>query len=193
MSTNIIFETHSWSEDNDRGIATGWLDGRLSDRGKRLARELGERHHHDGTAMVFTSDLARAVETAEIAFAGTGITIIKDARLRECNYGQWNGIPVAQLEASRLLHIDNPYPGGESYCQVVDRVASFLADLARNWDGVRVLIIGHSATRWALDHLLTSVPLEHLVSAPFGWREGWSYILPSGQHGHHETSTGALR
>jgi 2,3-bisphosphoglycerate-dependent phosphoglycerate mutase len=192
VSTEIIFETHSWSEDNDRGIATGWLDGRLSERGRRLAIELGERRRRDGIAVVFTSDLGRAVETAQIAFAGTGITIIQDARLRECNYGQWNGMPVAQLEASRPIHIDDPYPDGESYRQVVDHVGSFLADLAQNWDGARVLIIGHSATRWALDHLLNGVPLEHLVSAPFGWYEGWSYTLPSGWNWDHETPHSAL-
>src|SRR5437879_11408859 len=99
VSTDIVFETHSWSEDNDRGIATGWLDGRLSERGRRLAIELGQRHCRDGIAIVLTSDLGRAVETAEIAFARTATTIIRDPRLRECNYGQWNGMPVAQLEA----------------------------------------------------------------------------------------------
>ncbi|MGZ6363274.1 MAG: histidine phosphatase family protein [Ktedonobacterales bacterium] len=101
-------------------------------------------------------------------------------------------MPVAQVEASRPLHIDAPYLGGESYRQVVDRVASFLADLARNWDGARVLIIGHSATRWALDYLLTGVPLERLVRAPFGWREGWAYTLLSGWSGDHDTPDGTL-
>ncbi|GAA3422731.1 histidine phosphatase family protein [Streptosporangium vulgare] len=64
MPMEIVFETHSWSEDNDRGIATGWLPGRLSERGRHLAGELGGRRRGDGLAAVFTSDLARAVETA---------------------------------------------------------------------------------------------------------------------------------
>lgn len=179
MSVDIVYETHSWSEDNDRGIATGWLDGRLSERGRLLAAELGQRRLHDGIAAVYTSDLGRAVETAAIAFDGSGMPIIQDARLRECNYGRLNGMPVAQLEADRLAHIDEPYPDGESYRQVVVRVAAFLTDLARDRDGTRVLLIGHAATRWALDHLLTGVPLEQLVAAPFAWREGWSYSLPS--------------
>jgi alpha-ribazole phosphatase/probable phosphoglycerate mutase len=41
MVTEIVFETHSWSTDNDRGVATGWLPGRLSERGRALAAELG--------------------------------------------------------------------------------------------------------------------------------------------------------
>ncbi|MDI5938350.1 histidine phosphatase family protein, partial [Micromonospora sp. DH15] len=87
MSTRIVFETHSWSEDNDRGVATGWLPGRLSARGRALAAELGDRRRHDGIAAVFTSDLRRAVETAEVAFGGTGIPVLYDWRLRECDYG----------------------------------------------------------------------------------------------------------
>lgn len=180
LSTEIVYETHSWSEDNERGIATGWLDGRLSDRGRLLAAELGQRRRHDGIAAVYTSDLRRAVETAEIAFAGSDIPIIQDARLRECDYGQLNGMPVARLGGNRMAHLDDPYPDGESYRQVVARMAVFLADLARERDGSRVLLIGHSATLWALDHLLAGVPLEQLLCAPFAWREGWSFTLPAG-------------
>ncbi len=180
MSVELVYETHSISEDNERGIATGWLDGRLSARGRQLAAELGARRRNDGLAVIFTSDLGRAVETATIAFAGMDIPILRDARLRECNYGQLNGMPVARLTAERMRHIDEPYPGGESYRQVIHRMDSFLTDTASRWDGTRVLVIGHAATRYALDHLLNGVPLEQLVDAPFQWREGWLYRLPSG-------------
>ena len=94
MSVEIVFETHAISEDNERGIATGWLPGRLSAAGRRLARELGDRHRDDHLAAVFSSDLARAVETAAIAFSGTGLTVRADPRLRECDYGTLNGEPV---------------------------------------------------------------------------------------------------
>jgi broad specificity phosphatase PhoE len=59
----------------------------------------------------------------------------------------------------------------------VDRLAAFLADLRRDWDGCRVLVIAHAAPRYGLDHLLKGVPLEDLVDAPFGWQEGWEYTL----------------
>lgn len=97
MPIDIAFETHSISEDNEPGIATGWLPGRLSARGRALARELGERHRSDGTAAVFSSDLARAVETVEIAFAGQALPIHTDPRLRECDYGELSGASVELL------------------------------------------------------------------------------------------------
>lgn len=71
----VIYETHSISTGNVAGIATGWGHGRLSVTGQQQARELGERRRQDGIAVVFTSDLQRAVETAEIAFAGTDIPV----------------------------------------------------------------------------------------------------------------------
>ena len=173
----IVFETHATTTDNERGFATGWLAGQLSETGKRQARALGERRRA-GVVAVFTSDLGRAVETAEIAFLGAGIPIYHDWRLRECDYGALNGMPVAQVDVERSRRIDEPFSGGESYREVVARMRSFLDDLARSWDDGRVLVIGHSATRWALDHLLAGAPLADLVAASFDWQEGWFYTLP---------------
>lgn len=148
MAVAIVLETHSVTTDNEAGVATGWLDGRLSERGRIRATELGRRRRNDGVAAVFASDLGRAVETVELAFGGSGIPVHRDARLRECNYGTWNGMPVSRL--------------------------------ARDWDGARVVVVGHSATRWALDHLLAGAVLHEVMVAPFAWQEGWLYTLPTG-------------
>ena len=59
MAIELVFETHSITVDNELGKATGWLPGRLSDRGRTLAKRLGDRRADDGIAAVFTSDLAR--------------------------------------------------------------------------------------------------------------------------------------
>lgn len=53
----------------------------------------------------------------------------------------------------------------------------FLADVATEHESGRIVVIGHGATRWALEHLLEGVPLEELVSAPFEWQVGWLYEL----------------
>lgn len=180
MTVDIVFETHSLTEDNENGIASGWLPGALSVRGQRFAAELGDRRRDDGLAAVFVSDLHRAVETARIAFAGTELPVHQDARLRECDYGELNGCPVADLAGQRARRIDEPFPGGQSYRQVIQATSEFLHDLAAGWNGRRVLVISHSANKWALDCLLTGAAIEDLVDAPFGWREGWDYTLPDG-------------
>jgi 2,3-bisphosphoglycerate-dependent phosphoglycerate mutase len=175
--TTVVFETHSWSTDNERGIATGWLPGALSERGRTLAAELGVRRRDDGIAAVFSSDLERAAETTRIAFAGSSVPILLDWRLRECNYGEFNGAPAEQVAAERQARRSIPYPGGESWQQAVARVSEALADLRRWWPNDRVLVIGHVATRWALDQLVNGDCLETLIESDFGWREGWEYDL----------------
>jgi broad specificity phosphatase PhoE len=179
----IVYETHSTTTDNENGIATGWLGGRLSVEGRRQAAELGERRRNDGIAAAFVSDLARAQETAEIALGGSGMPLFQDARLRECDYGELNGMPVARLATERGRHIEEPWPGGESYRQVVDRTREFLRDLAGSWQGRRVLLISHSANRWALQHLLAGADLGDLVDAPFNWRDGWLFEVAAGWTG----------
>ncbi len=179
----VVYETHSVTADNEAGVATGWLPGRLSERGRRLAAELGERRRQDNITAVFVSDLRRAVETAEIAFGRSGIPIHRDVRLRECNYGELNGASVTRLAPERARRIDVPYPGGQSYLDVVAQTREFLRELVADWDGSRVVVVAHSANRWALDHLLKGWPLEHLVDAPFEWQPGWLYRLPTGWTG----------
>jgi 2,3-bisphosphoglycerate-dependent phosphoglycerate mutase len=178
MSIDIIFETHSTSEDNEHGIATGWLPGRLSARGRQQARELGRRRRDDDISLVLCSDLARAVETASIAFEGSPMPVLLDWRLRECDYGDRNGTPAADLLRDRRRHLDRPHPGGESWRQAVERVGRSLADLPRRGDGRRILIIGHVATRWGLDAAMAGASLLDLVDRPFDWRPGWMYRVP---------------
>lgn len=179
MPVEIVYETHATTVDNETGIATGWLPGRLSAEGRMQARDLGFRRRTDGTTTVFSSDLARAVETAEIAFSGSDIPTYQDRRLRECNYGRLNGTPATQLAAIRSQHLHDPFPEGQSYRDVVDQTSDFLTELARGWNNQKVLLIAHSANRWALDHLLHGVPLETLLEAPFAWQPGWHYTLPT--------------
>ena len=173
----LVYETHSTTTDNERGIATGWLPGELSERGREQVRELGRRRRDDGIDAVFSSDLRRAVHTAELAFPGGEVPLHEDARLRECDYGDLNGRAAVEVTATRLDRIETPFPNGESYRDVVGRTRAFLADLLREHDNARVLVIAHSANRWAIEHLVHGTPLADLIEERFEWRPGWEYVL----------------
>jgi alpha-ribazole phosphatase/probable phosphoglycerate mutase len=181
VTVEVVFETHQTTEDNEAGIATGWLPGRLSALGRAQAGELGERRGNDGLAVVFSSDLRRAVETVELAFAetapSTGRPTLLDWRLRECDYGELNGTPRDRVLVDRAAHLTTPYPSGESWQQAVDRVGWFLDDLLARWDGCRVLVVGHVATRIGLEHHLRGVPVSEALAAEFVWQPGWEYAL----------------
>ena len=78
---------------------------------------------------------------------------------------------------NRLEHIDVPFPGGESWRQAVERVAGFYEELRRERQGERVLVIGHAATRWALEFAFRGRSLEEIVAEEFVWQPGWEYVL----------------
>jgi broad specificity phosphatase PhoE len=169
----IFFETHATSVDNEAGLASGHFDCEISETGRKQAEELGGRYRSQSLAAVYCSDLRRSYLTAEIAF-GSSRPILRDARLRECHYGEMTRRPAREISAERLRHVDRPYPGGESYRQVAERTRAFLGELPA---GAGILVIGHRATSYALEHLLRGRPLEEVVTEAWQWQPGWRYQL----------------
>lgn len=172
----IIFEAHSTTFDNEAHLSSGHNDVALSPLGEQQSKEMGERYKEDHFDVIFTSDLQRAFKSAEIGF-GNEWPIIRDARLRECNYGDFTQHPSEEVEKQKLLRIYEPFPNGESYKQTTARMRTFLEELLKNYGGKRVMIIGHRATQYGLDHLINGVSLEQLTSSHFKWQPGWEYKL----------------
>ncbi|MES2953154.1 MAG: histidine phosphatase family protein [Patescibacteria group bacterium] len=173
----IIFVPHSTTLDNEAHLSSGHNDVALSPLGEQQSRkDIGEYYKDDHFDAIFCSDLQRAYKSAEIAFGDT-LPIIKDARLRECNYGDLTQHPSEEVDKQKPLRISEPFPNGESYTETTARMKSFLEDLLKNYNGKRVMVIGHRATQYGLDNLIKGIPLEQLVSAHFKWQPGWEYEL----------------
>jgi alpha-ribazole phosphatase/probable phosphoglycerate mutase len=102
---------------------------------------------------VFSSDLLRAKHSAELMFADR-IPIALDPRLRECNYGEYNGKSSDVVEPIQEQSIYTKFPNGESYENVKTRIADFLAFAKQHYDEKHIAIIGHKAPQLALDVLL---------------------------------------
>lgn len=172
----IIFESHSTTTDNESHLSSGHNDVGLSELGIKQSKELGERRGHEHFDTIFCSDLQRSYKTAEIAF-GNKFPIVKDARLRECNYGDLTCHPSSEVDPAKPLHITEPFPNGESYEQTAIRMKNFLDDLLKNYDGKRVMIIGHRATQYGLEHWIKGVSVKEAIIAPWKWQPGWIYYL----------------
>lgn len=172
--TKIIFEAHATTLDNEAGLASGHNDVALSELGEQQARELGERYAGRQFDTVFCSDLQRSYKTAELAFDDR-FPIIKDTRLRECDYGDLTQQPKEIVDGEKPQRISEPFPNGESYQQTCARVRTFLDDLKRDYDGKTVMIIGHRATQYGLENVLRGVPIAEAVTAPWHWQPGWHY------------------
>ena len=139
---------------------------------------MATRRAGDDIVRAYTSDLARAVRTAEIALAGRNIPILRDRRLRECDYGTLTRAPVSAIDTLRVASVAKRFPDGESYADVVARVKAWLDEMLsdRTASGT-ILVIGHRATFYALEHLLRGVPLADSVALPWRWQPGWTYEL----------------
>ena len=82
----------------------------LSATGEEQARLLGVRRRNDDVAAVFCSDLTRAVQTAQIAFGDRDLSIVQDARLRECDYGTLTRRSSVEIEERRAGYVASSIP-----------------------------------------------------------------------------------
>lgn len=171
---NIIFESHGTTYDNLNKVSSGHADVELSSKDIENAKELGARYKDQEFDVIFCSDLLRSYKTAELAF-GDKYKIIKDARLRECDYGDLTKHPAEEVEPQKINHITIPFPNGESYEDGLRRMKLFLDDLKTNYEGKKVLIIGHRVTQYGLEHWIKNKSLEELLTTPFRWQPGWEY------------------
>ena len=178
---DLWLEVHAQTYHNAADLASGHYDVALTEQGRAYAQSvLRARYAPQHFDTVFTSDTQRAYDTACLIFAGQPLPILQDARLRECDYGDFEGRPRAEMEAARLSAICTPFPHGESYGQVAERMRQFLAQLAAERDGQRVMLVGHGATLWTLQHWLQGRPLAAVMGI-FPERP-WRFTLAGGPH-----------
>lgn len=171
----IWFEPHSTTTDNEAGLASGWNDVDLSEKGLAQSKELVERSKSRNLSAIFCSDLQRAVKSAVPTSNELHVPIYADWRLRECDYGDFTKQPKEVMETEKPKHVTEPFPNGESYEQVATRMKDFLDWLKTNFDGKTIMIIGHRGTHYGLDHWIAGKSLEECVKERFEWQPGWEY------------------
>ena len=158
MVVKITYFVHGTTTDNEEHKATGWNHGKLSELGSQQAKELGKLVSNKKFDVVFCSDLKRAIDSTELGFKDQ-YEIIQDKRIRECNYGDWNG---NKKDWQIIEFIDKPYPNGETYKDVEIRIRSFLKLLKEKYDGKHIAIVAHQAPQLALDVILKGKTWEQM-------------------------------
>ncbi len=180
MAIHITYFVHGTTTDNENEISSGWSDAELSELGIKQSIELKNAIKDKTFDIVFCSDLKRAVHSANVTFAGS-VPIIIDRRLRECNYGTYNGQPSEIVEPLQEESITKKFPDGESYEDVKTRIADFLEFLKQHYDGKHIAIVAHKAPQLALDVLLRNKTWEEAFTEDWrktkSWRPGWEYEL----------------
>ncbi len=134
----ILLARHGETDDNIPPIRVqGFSDTPLNATGRRQAAELADRVAPRGIRSLWSSDLSRARETAEIVGARIGLEPRLDPRLREANRGDWEGSLFIEVERedpdgyAAWLRAGEQFrfPGGESLREQSDRVAAALDEI----------------------------------------------------------------
>jgi probable phosphoglycerate mutase len=155
----ILLARHGETDDNVPPLRfQGQRDTPLNERGRAQARELAERVAalDPPIASLWTSDLSRARETADIVGARIGLEPRPDARLREGWRGEWEGFlfdEIAAAEPDRYAAWRAPdaevgfrFPGGESLAEQQARVLACCREAA-DGDGARpALLVCHGGS-----------------------------------------------
>lgn len=152
--TTLYLIRHGETVWNADGRFQGHQDTALNDAGRAQARLLADRLASTHFDAIYTSDLGRAADTANIIAASHYLTPIPDTRLREAYFGEWEGLTIQEITerwsdivaAWRRDSLHTRPPGGETLEQLQERVANFIeAAIQLHPDG-QILIAGHGGS-----------------------------------------------
>jgi len=150
--SRLLLVRHGDTELNSAERYWGRSDVKLSAAGIEQAEKLCDRLAVEKIDAVYSSDLERALVTAEIIASSHQLAVITCAELREVNFGQLEGLTfseisrlypeVAKLWAERSTKLK--YPGGESLVKFNNRVSKFLSSLDKHAVEETILVVAHA-------------------------------------------------
>lgn len=154
-----------WHHDN-RYVSRTNIE--LNDAGRREAQALAQRAQEERPALVLCSPLNRALETARMAATASGAELRVDDRLREVDFGRWEGRTLEEMrelypEAVRQFETDPgdaPFPGGEPLPTAVRRILDIHRDLLKSHRGQAVLVVAHNTLLRLSLCVLLGIPLR---------------------------------
>jgi probable phosphoglycerate mutase len=155
--TTLLLARHGETDWNSERRWQGHADRPLNETGRSQATELAESLDGTAVAAIYSSDLARARETAEIVGTRLGLPVALDRGLREVDVGDWSGVRHNEIAErfpegfARWQDGGHGWEGGESYEEMRERAVAALLRIATVHAGQTVLIVAHGGTIRACD------------------------------------------
>jgi probable phosphoglycerate mutase len=147
--TTILLVRHGETDWNANRRIQGQTNSSLNERGRAQARALADELAGEPIAAVYSSDLDRARETAEIIAARLDLPVVVDPALRERNFGSWEGRTVDELEErwpgawARWRNGNEGQGDVEDHLELAARVRDAIHRLAAAHPGERILVVAH--------------------------------------------------
>lgn len=168
--TKLILIRHGQTVWNKLGRYQGQADVELSDAGKKQAELLGENFPYDKVDAVYSSNLKRAVETAQAVADKFNLTVNPCQEFREINFGEWEGLTYEEIhgkwpkEHEMLFKSPDKLvcPQGEGFMDVQARAVGKMLELVEKHEGQTVVVAAHGGViRTMLCHAL-GMPLKYM-------------------------------
>jgi broad specificity phosphatase PhoE len=153
---------HAETQWNREGRIQGHADSVLTPKGRQDAGRWGDILKSRGWHRILSSDLGRALETAEVINTCLQVAVETDSRLREQDWGHWTGKTLAHIKVEGRQELDRQInagwqfcpPQGETRLQLWRRSCAALRDAARKWPGQTILTVTHEGVIKALVYRL---------------------------------------
>ena len=157
---------HGEAMSNIMNIISSWpetLENPLTDKGREQVKEAAKILKDKHVDLIFSSDILRARQTAEIVGGALRLKPKFDRRLREIDAGSFNGKTLKEWDdyfKAEKRSIPNSVPGGETYADVLKRVWDFLQDVYKKYHDKVILIVSHQCPLWILENHVKGFSLE---------------------------------
>jgi alpha-ribazole phosphatase len=177
--TCLILIRHGETDWNTEGRWQGQADVPLNETGWRQAQQIAHSLQSAGIAAIYSSDLQRARQTAQVLADSTGLPLHLDKRLREIHQGDWQGLLFSEIQKRyaqayqdrRRDPLNFASPGGEPVAAVRERVLAAAQEIIRRHPNATVAVVSHG--------FVLAVLIAHLRGLPFDLV--WDLIPGNGQ------------
>jgi 2,3-bisphosphoglycerate-dependent phosphoglycerate mutase len=174
--TRLFVLRHGQTAWNAGGRLQGHLDIPLDDTGRRQAAQAAQALAGETLAVVYSSDLQRARDTAQPLATATAAPLVTDVRLRERSFGSFEGLTYDEVErqwpddALRWRRREPAFRpgGGESLSDFYQRSVDTVLALAAAHAGQAIAVVAHGGVLDCLYRAATGIDL----SAPRTWLVG---------------------
>lgn len=151
--TTILLVRHGETDWNLERRVQGHTDRPLNETGRAQAAALVEELTDEQIDAVYSSDLARALDTAQGVAAVHGLEVQPLPGLREKNFGTWEGLTDTEIRERFPQALVGPWGDAETSEELAERVLAALRAIAADHPGGRVLVVTHGgALRAVLRH-----------------------------------------
>ncbi|WP_270940780.1 histidine phosphatase family protein [Romboutsia lituseburensis] len=154
MANTFYIVRHGQTNWNILGKTQGHGNSDLTKKGEEQALELAEAMLNYPIDLIYSSDLGRAIQTAEIVGQKIGVEVKQTPALREMGFGAWEGLLIEEIKKDHLdtyttwrnePHLVN-IEGGETLHIIKERVDNFIKEINEKYDNKHILLVSHSVT-----------------------------------------------